>query len=319
MAGSVSPATGGTYGVARVCRIWEEPRSGFHLARRLAQDPPPVRPEGRRGPKPEVSDAAMLAAIRADLARSPWSGPGRARGQAEKAGVRGTAAPPNASSGRGCGTGSRVARKRVLRLMRKHALLSPHWARMRPASEHDRTIVTNAPNVMWATDGTRITTVRDGKVRRFATVEPRGAEALGSHVAKRGTRREALQATGLSVRAPFGHPGRNAARGVQLRHDHGSGFMADDFRTRIRARGAHDAALRFRRRARNERRRRAVLPHPEGELVHGRVYETIEDVREAVRACIARTNAAWLVEKNGHLSPATLRRQHELAAMPMAA
>jgi hypothetical protein len=48
------------------------------------------------------------------------------------------------------------------------------------------------------------------------------------------------------------------------------------------------------------------------------VYETIEDVREAVRACIARTSAAWLVEKNGHLSPATLRRQHKLAAMPMA-
>jgi hypothetical protein len=65
MAGSVSPAAGGTYGVARVCRIWVVPRSGFHLARRLAQDPPPVRPEGRRGPKPEVSDAALLAAIRA--------------------------------------------------------------------------------------------------------------------------------------------------------------------------------------------------------------------------------------------------------------
>ncbi len=33
-------------------------------------------PEGRRGPKPAVSDADLLAAIRADLARSPWSGEG---------------------------------------------------------------------------------------------------------------------------------------------------------------------------------------------------------------------------------------------------
>jgi hypothetical protein len=48
--------------------------------------------------------------------------------------------------------------------MREHALLSPHRARLRPASEHDRTIVTDAPNVMWATDGTRITTVHDGKI-----------------------------------------------------------------------------------------------------------------------------------------------------------
>ncbi|MBM3612395.1 MAG: transposase, partial [Alphaproteobacteria bacterium] len=35
------------------------------------------------------------------------------------------------------------------------------------------------------------------------------------------------------------------------------------------------------------------------QIVHGRVYETIEDVREAVRAFIARYNAEWLVEKNG--------------------
>jgi hypothetical protein len=59
-----------------VCRIWEVPRSSFYLARRLAQDPPPVRPKGRRGPKPEVSDAVLPDAIRADLARSPWSGEG---------------------------------------------------------------------------------------------------------------------------------------------------------------------------------------------------------------------------------------------------
>jgi hypothetical protein len=117
--------------------------------------------------------------------------------------------------------------------MREHALLSPHRARPRLDEAHDRTIVTDAPKVIWATDGTRITTVRDGKVRRFATVEPRDAKALGWHVAKRGTRHEALQATGLSVRTPFGHPGRNPARGVSLRQDHGSCFMTDDFRTRI--------------------------------------------------------------------------------------
>jgi transposase InsO family protein len=55
------------------------------------------------------------------------------------------------------------------------------------------------------------------------------------------------------------------------------------------------------------------------QVVHGRVFEPFADIHEAIRACIARTNAAWLVEKNGYPSPATLRRQHELAAMPMAA
>jgi transposase InsO family protein len=121
--------------------------------------------------------------------------------------------------------------------MREHALLSPHRARPRPAGEHDRKIVTDAPNVMWATDGTQITTVHDGKIWLFATVEPRGAETLGWHVSKRGTRREALQALGMAVRQQFGHLGRDAARGVQLRHDHGSCFMAEDVQTQIRARG----------------------------------------------------------------------------------
>jgi transposase InsO family protein len=55
------------------------------------------------------------------------------------------------------------------------------------------------------------------------------------------------------------------------------------------------------------------------QVVHGRVFETLEDLRDAMRTFIARTNAEWLAEKNGDLSPHALRRQHELAAMPMAA
>ena len=48
--------------------------------------------------------------------------------------------------------GIRVSRKRVLRLMREHSLLSPHRARTRPETTHDRHIITEAPNIMWATD-----------------------------------------------------------------------------------------------------------------------------------------------------------------------
>ena len=48
--------------------------------------------------------------------------------------------------------GIRVARKRVLRLMRENGLLSPHRARTRDTTPHDRRIITDAPNIMWATD-----------------------------------------------------------------------------------------------------------------------------------------------------------------------
>ena len=82
----------------------------------------------------------------------------------------------------------RVARKRVLRLMRENALLSPHRARTRDDPPHDRHIITDAPNIMWATDATQIITVQDGKVWLFGVAEHWNAEALGWHVAKRGDR-----------------------------------------------------------------------------------------------------------------------------------
>jgi putative transposase len=71
MATITSPSTGRRYGIAEVCRIWDVPRSSFYADRHRANTTTPV-PAQRRGPKPVVSDDALLAAIRADLARSPW-------------------------------------------------------------------------------------------------------------------------------------------------------------------------------------------------------------------------------------------------------
>ena len=77
MAEATSPATGRPCGVARVCRVWEVARSSFHAARPAGADgiEPTARP-ARRGPKPAISDQDLLTAIRADLARSPWTGEG---------------------------------------------------------------------------------------------------------------------------------------------------------------------------------------------------------------------------------------------------
>ena len=43
------------------------------------------------------------------------------------------------------------------------------------------------------------------------------------------------------------------------------------------------------------------------QVVHGRIFQTIDEVRNAVRAFVARYNAEWLIEKNGHRSPAHMR------------
>lgn len=299
---TVSPATGRRYGVARVCDVWDVPRSSFYAARQAAEHRAPARPKGRRGPKPAVSDAELLAAIRADLDRSPWSGEGHRKVWARLRVL----------------DGLRVARKRVLRVMRQHGLLSPHRTRPRPIDEHDRRIVTDAPNLMWAIDGTQITTVQDGKVWLFATVEHWNAEALGWHVSKRGTRREALQALAMAVREQHGHLGRDAARGVQLRHDHGSCFMADDFQNQVKAWGM-TASYAFVGQPETNGVIERFFRTLKEQLVYGRIFDTLEDFRDAVRAFVERYNAEWLVEKNGYLSPHARRRQHHLANLPMAA
>jgi hypothetical protein len=46
------------------------------LRRPSREGRPPERPAGRRGPKPALGDADLLAAIRRDLACSPWTGEG---------------------------------------------------------------------------------------------------------------------------------------------------------------------------------------------------------------------------------------------------
>ena len=147
---------------------------------------------------------------------------------------------------------------------------------------------------------------------------PGGGQVVAWHVSKRGTRREALQAMGMAVRQQFGHLGRDAARGVQLRHDHGSCFMAEDFQNQTRAWGMTPSFAFVGEPQTNGVVERFFRTLKE-QVVHGRVFETLEDLRDAVRAFIARYNAQWLIEKNSHLSPHARRRQHELAAMPMAA
>ena len=67
MSRTASPGTGLVYGVERVCTIWGVPRSSFYagLRRKVSDTTKPAA--RRRGPKPKIPDADLLAAIVADL------------------------------------------------------------------------------------------------------------------------------------------------------------------------------------------------------------------------------------------------------------
>lgn len=73
MSALTSPAAGRVYGVQRVCAAWAFPRATYY-----ATDPAAPAPNvsGKRGPKTVLDDAALLALIRDDLARSPFRGEG---------------------------------------------------------------------------------------------------------------------------------------------------------------------------------------------------------------------------------------------------
>jgi putative transposase len=80
MSRQVSPVSGKPYGLAAVCRVWRLTRSGVYRQRA----PAPQSPQ-RRGPVGARADAALLVAIRAALAASPFHGEGHRKVWAELA------------------------------------------------------------------------------------------------------------------------------------------------------------------------------------------------------------------------------------------
>ncbi len=301
-AAAISPATGRTYGVERTCAVFGVSHSSFYAWRSTRQDLAPATTAGRRGPKPALSDADLLAAIRADLARSPWHGEGHRKVWARLRVL----------------DGIRVSRTRILRVMGENNLLSPHRRPSGPPNEHDGRIITDAPNVMWATDATQIPTVEDGKVWLFGVVEHWNGEALGWNVSKRGDRYAAAEAVGTAVKTISGHLSASAARGIALRHDHGSNFMADHFQKQIRFWGMTPSYAFVGEPETNGVAERFFRTLKE-QIVHGRIFQTIDEVRAAVRGFIAQYNASWLLEKNRFLSPSAARAAWNQANLRMAA
>jgi transposase InsO family protein len=198
--------------------------------------------------------------------------------------------------------------------MGENSLLSPHRRPPRPANDHDGSITTEAPNVMWGADGAVIPTVKDGNVTLFIVAEHWNAEGLGWHIARQGNRYAAAAALALAVSRVFGSVRADAARGVSLRHDHGSPFMSEHFQSQLRFFGMASSFAFVREPETNGVAERFIRTLKE-QIVFGRIYQDIEEVRTAVRAYFDRYNQHWLLEKNGYRSPAQTRRNWMAAAV----
>jgi transposase InsO family protein len=295
MSRETSAGAGRAYGLERVCRVLEFPRSTLYA--RQARDSAKVvrlRPQ-RRGPKPKMPDADLLAAIRADLEASLFSGEGHRKVWARLR-ILGDI---------------RVSRARVLRLMRENALLSPHRRPQGAPTLHDGSIQTDRPNEMWGTDGIRIETVDEGWVWVFSAVDHFDACCVGIHAVKTGNRFAALQPIAQGLQAEFGATGAEAGRGLSLRMDHGTQYTADDFLNQVKFWGiapsfafvaepqTNGVAERFNRTLKEQ-------------VIHGRVFRNVEEVRAAVTAFKDRYNRHWRLEKLGFMSPHEARQAYAM-------
>ena len=295
MSATTSGATGRRSGIQRVCQAWARARSALYARRTRAQGRQAGEPPARRGPKPTVSDEQLLAAIRADLERSPFQGEGHRKVHARLRIL----------------DGIRVARTRVLRVMRAHCLLSPHRGRQGAAQVHDGTIVTPAPNVMWGTDGVRVFTVDDGWVWVFAAVEHWNAECVGWHVCKIGSRFAALEPIAQGLGCLYGSLEADVARGFALRMDHGSQYLSDHFLHQLRYWGIRPSYGFVEEPETNgvaERWNRTLKE----QAIHGRIFQDLEAVRVAVAMFVDQYNTTWRLEKLGYHTPFEAREEHEL-------
>jgi len=295
MSAAASPTSGVPYGVERVCRIFETPRSTYyaHLKPVPISRPPPQR----RGPKPQLSDDELLEYIEADLAASPFHGEGYRKVWARLRVLKTV----------------RVSAKRVLRVMRENKLLSPRRSRQGSGKAHEGTIITDAPNVMWGTDGMRVQTVEDGWGWIFIGVEHWNAECVGFHVCKEGTRFAALEPIAMGMQSIFGSTAADAARGLQLRMDHGPQYISDHFLNQVRFWGITPSFAFVEEPQTNgvaERFNRTVKE----QVINGRIFKNLDEVRRAVAAFVERYNAEWLVEKLGFVSPSRARESFTLRA-----
>jgi transposase InsO family protein len=205
--------------------------------------------------------------------------------------------------------GVRVARKRVLRIMRQHQLLSPYRGRRHEGEAHTGEIITAEPNEMWGTDGVRVLTVDDGWGWIFTAVEHWNAECVGWHVCKIGDRFAALEPIAMGVERIFGRVERDVARGLSLRLDHGTQYLADHFLNQVRFWGIHPSFAFVEQPQTNgvaERFNRTLRE----QALAGRIFRNLEKVRAAVSEFVERYNQHWRLEKLGYLSPVMARLAH---------
>jgi putative transposase len=284
MSATISPGTGQRYGLRRVCRVWEAPRSTVFYRRQERPEPQ------KRGPKPAIPDDVLLEIIREDLAASPFREEGHRKPFYRMKHERQIA----------------VSAKRVLRLMRVNHLLSPNRAPQGETKTHDGSITTDKPLEIWGTDGTMTQVVKEGTVWIFGAVEHWNAECVGIHASKSGDRFNAMEPVKQGIRKHYGALTAKIASGLALRSDHGSQYVSDHFQTELKHFGIRQSLAYV-----GEPQTNGVVERfwktLKKQVLEGRIYQTLAELQKALTDFVALYNRKWRLEKLGGRTPEEVR------------
>lgn len=212
-------------------------------------------------------------------------------------------------------SGHKCDKNRVYKSLKKQNLLC---MAQKPESNgsariHDGVIIEDFPNRMWGTDGKRFYTQEDGWCWYFSVIDHCTDEILGWHVAKIGTRFEALEPVKQAVKNIYGSLDKDICKGLGLflRADHGSQYDSKDFQNERKYLGMEYSPAFVRSPECNgviERFHRTL----QEQVFDIHLFRNIEEAREHIGYFIHSYNRHWIIERLGYKTPIEYREKLSL-------
>ena len=141
----------------------------------------------------------------------------------------------------------------------------------------------------------------------FIAVDHFNSECVGWHVVKTGSRFAALEPLSQGLQGLFGGVGKDAARGLILRADHGCQYTSQHFRGQAAFWGLTISHAFVAQPQGNGIAERFIRTLKE-QAIYGRIFRNAEEVRQAVQTFVTNYNHHWRLERLGFFTPVEARQ-----------
>jgi len=248
----------------------------------------------KRGPKTLLSDAEILSQLKELLKEPLFYGEGYIK--LHKRLKR---------------KGAIVGKNRIYRIMLGNGLLNIQKGSPGSGRAHDGTIITQHPNIMWATDGKEFKTTNEGKCWFIGVIDHFNDEIKSFHVCKIFDRFAAMESLRNAVKSEFGSIEQNVCKGINiaLRADHGSQFDSKDFQKEVQFLGMNYSPAFVRSPECNgiiERFHRTLNE----QIFKLHTFENLEDAYIKLNKFIKDYNENWLLHRLKLNSPIEYRHKY---------